>query len=171
VHGLGGLSLSLIGIALLVLFARGPHSSRWLGWDGGWSILPAAALSSSSPSTRQEAGINVDDASGLAGEKPESQSGNDAFATTPYKNAAAIAAATTTVMTDEANSSTGTLVDPVAFASDQHQHQRQQHDSDETLAPIEQESSVEDSRAATTSSPNRTPASSVTCVVEMPNLN
>ena len=30
-----GLSLGLLGLAFLVLFARGPHSSRWVGWDGG----------------------------------------------------------------------------------------------------------------------------------------
>jgi hypothetical protein len=29
------LSLGLLGLAFVVLFARGPHSDHWVGWDGG----------------------------------------------------------------------------------------------------------------------------------------
>jgi hypothetical protein len=30
-----GLSLGLLGLNMLVLLARGPHTKKWVGWDGG----------------------------------------------------------------------------------------------------------------------------------------
>lgn len=31
----GALSCGWIGLNLIVLFLRGPHTKKWLGWDGG----------------------------------------------------------------------------------------------------------------------------------------
>jgi hypothetical protein len=30
-----GFSIGLLGLALVILFARGPHAIKWIGWDGG----------------------------------------------------------------------------------------------------------------------------------------
>lgn len=36
-----GFSVGLLGLSFLVLFARGPHATKWIGWDGGSSLRKA----------------------------------------------------------------------------------------------------------------------------------
>ncbi|CAK7236607.1 hypothetical protein SBRCBS47491_009696 [Sporothrix bragantina] len=56
----GGLSLGLLGFAILVCIARGPRETGWIGWHGGWSIrkdrVPKAVEAKAEP-TGGEAGI------------------------------------------------------------------------------------------------------------------
>ncbi len=32
-------SLGMSGLALLLLFSRGPHAKKWIGWDGGTRLV------------------------------------------------------------------------------------------------------------------------------------
>lgn len=32
-------SLALLGAAVVILVARGPHSQKWVGWDGGRKLI------------------------------------------------------------------------------------------------------------------------------------
>lgn len=32
----GGLSLGIMGFSYVVILARGPHETGWVGWSGGW---------------------------------------------------------------------------------------------------------------------------------------
>lgn len=32
-------SLALLGAAVIVLVARGPHAEKWIGWDGGRKLM------------------------------------------------------------------------------------------------------------------------------------
>jgi len=33
-----GFSVGLLGLAICLLFARGPHATKWVGWDGGRNL-------------------------------------------------------------------------------------------------------------------------------------
>lgn len=43
--GSGSASVGFIGAAMLVMLARGPWESRWVGWRGGWSFKKKDKLS------------------------------------------------------------------------------------------------------------------------------
>jgi hypothetical protein len=44
-----GVMLAFVGTSILVLLARGPHETGWIGWGGGSQLLKRDALVDLSP--------------------------------------------------------------------------------------------------------------------------
>jgi hypothetical protein len=40
--------------AILVIFARGPHESGWVGWSGGWQLVRREKMTDLSPTALTE---------------------------------------------------------------------------------------------------------------------
>lgn len=54
----GAAMVAFVGTALLVLLARGPHETAWIGWRGGRQLLKKEKLTDLSPEAITE-GIRI----------------------------------------------------------------------------------------------------------------
>lgn len=66
----GAAMVAFVGTALLVLLARGPHETGWIGWRGGHQLLKKEKITDLSPEAITE-GIRVKVARQVAQQDPE----------------------------------------------------------------------------------------------------